>query len=222
MSGDCVEVNTAASADLLYWKAAAMSTTATPVEFAAGDALLLVDLQNDFCPGGSLGVVDGDQVIPVLNAWAAGAHAAHVPIFVTRDWHPPHTTHFHESGGRWPPHCVMQTHGSEFHPDVRLPADVRIVSKGMGETEDAYSAFQARDDTGALLEELLQREGTRRVYIGGLATDYCVRDSALDALAKGYRVTVILEGVRAVNLQPDDGARALKEMTDAGALTYGQ
>jgi nicotinamidase/pyrazinamidase len=116
----------------------------------------------------------------------------------------------------------MHTHGSEFHPDLRLPADVRIVSKGMGDSEDAYSAFQARDETGAFLEELLQRTGARHLYVGGLATDYCVRSSALDALEKGYRVTLVLEGMRAVNLKPEDGAHALEEMTDAGALTYGQ
>ena len=114
----------------------------------------------------------------------------------------------------------MHTHGSEFHPDLRLPPSVRIVSKGMGGTEDAYSAFQARDETGALLADLLQQHGVRHLYVGGLATDYCVRSSVLDALAGGYRVTVIVEGVRAVDLQPEDGARALREMAEAGAATH--
>lgn len=195
---------------------------ATPVEFAVGDALLLVDLQNDFCPGGSLEVADGHRVIPVLNAWAAAAHAAQVPIFVTRDWHPTKTSHFKDFGGVWPPHCIMHTRGSEFHPDLRLPPDAQTVSKGMGDTEDAYSAFQARDETGTLLGELLRRRGARHLYVGGLATDYCVRSSVLDALGNGYRVTVIVEGVRAVNLQPEDGTRALQAMTDAGAATRGQ
>jgi nicotinamidase/pyrazinamidase len=199
-----------------------MSTTSIRVEFVAGDALLLVDLQNDFCPGGSLAIPDGHLVMSVLNAWAAAAHAARVPIFVTRDWHPARTTHFKEFGGIWPAHCVMQTRGSEFHPDLRLPPDSRIVSKGMGDTEDAYSAFQARDETGMLLGELLDRHRVQHLYVGGLATDYCVRSSVLDALAKGFRVTVIVDGVRAVNLQPDDGARALREMTDAGAAIYRQ
>jgi nicotinamidase/pyrazinamidase len=199
-----------------------MSTIATSVEFEAGDALLLVDLQNDFCPGGSLAIADGHLVMPVLSAWAAAARAAGVPIFVTRDWHPARTTHFKEFGGIWPAHCVMHTHGAEFHPDLRLPPDVRIVSKGMGDTEDAYSAFQARDETGMLLGELLERHGVRHLYVGGLATDYCVRSSVLDALAKGFRVTLIVEGIRAVNLQPDDGARALQELTDAGAATHSQ
>jgi nicotinamidase/pyrazinamidase len=198
-----------------------MSMTAPSIEFAAGDALLLVDLQNDFCPGGSLEVANGHHVIPILNAWAAAAHAAQVPIFVTRDWHPAQTTHFKEFGGVWPPHCVMHTHGSEFHPDLRLPPSVRIVSKGMGDTEDAYSAFQARDDRGALLGDLLEQHAARHLYVGGLATDYCVRSSVLDALAGGYRVTVIVEGIRAVDLQPNDGAHALQEMAAAGAATHG-
>jgi nicotinamidase/pyrazinamidase len=195
---------------------------ATPVEFEAGDALLLVDLQNDFCPGGSLGVADGHRVMPVLNAWAAAAHAAHVPVFATRDLHPATTTHFKAFGGVWPPHCIMDTRGSEFHPELRLPADVRVLSKGMGDTEDAYSAFQARDETGRSLGELLERDGVRHLYVGGLATDYCVRSSVLDALGNGYRVTLIVNGVRAVNLQPEDGARALQEMVDAGAATHGR
>jgi nicotinamidase/pyrazinamidase len=194
---------------------------ATPAAFAAGDALLLVDPQVDFCPGGSLGVADGDRVMPILSDWAAAASAAHAPIFVGRDWHPPHTTHFKEFGGVWPPHCVMHTHGAEFHPDLHLPAEVTVVSKGMGEAEDAYSAFQARDEVGTPLRTLLERRGVRHLYIAGLATDYCVRSSALDALTHGYRVTLIREGMRAVNLQPDDGERALQEMQSAGARVHG-
>jgi nicotinamidase/pyrazinamidase len=199
-----------------------MSTPATPAEFAAGDALLLVDLQNDFCPGGTLSVADGHRVMPVLNAWAAAAYSAHVPIFVTRDWHPPRTTHFKEFGGVWPPHCVMHTHGAEFHADLRLPTGVTIVSKGMRQDEDAYSAFQARDEMDTPLGDLLRQRGVRHVYVGGLATDYCVRSSALDALAGGYAVTLIVDGIRAVNLRPDDGEHALQEMVAAGADTRGR
>src|SRR5215216_3660675 len=110
------------------------------------DALLLVDPQNDFCPGGSLAVPDGDHVMPVLNEWAVAAVRAGVPVFVSRDWHPPRTTHFKEFGGVWPPHCIAGTRGAEFHPDLRLPKNAFVVSKGMGEAEDAYSAFQARDE----------------------------------------------------------------------------
>jgi nicotinamidase/pyrazinamidase len=181
-----------------------------------GDALLLVDPQNDFCPGGSLPVPDGDAVMPVLNQWADAAHAAGVPIFISRDWHPPRTTHFTSFGGIWPPHCVMDTPGAEFHADLRIPSEATLISKGMGEAEDAYSAFQARDDSGALLGELLRRDGVHHLYVMGLATDYCVKASAIGGLDAGLKVTVVPAGMRAVNLQPHDGDTALGEMRQAG------
>jgi nicotinamidase/pyrazinamidase len=187
-----------------------------PPSFRAGDGLLLVDPQNDFCPGGSLAVAEGDQVMPVLSAWAEAAARAGVPIFASRDWHPPKTTHFKEYGGVWPPHCVMGTRGAEFHPDLKLPAGVTVVSKGMGETEDAYSAFQARDDSGTPLRTLLDQRGVKHLYVGGLATDYCVKSSVLDAVENGFRVSLIPNGVRAVNLQPTDGEQALAAMQAAG------
>jgi nicotinamidase/pyrazinamidase len=185
--------------------------------FQRGDALLLVDPQNDFCPGGSLAVPEGDQVMPVLNDWAQAAQEAGVPIFVSRDWHPPHTTHFQSGGGVWPVHCVAGTPGAEFHPKLRVPATAIVVSKGMGATEDAYSAFQARDEAGTPLPELLQRHDVRRLYVMGLATDYCVKASALAGLASGLEVVVVPEGIRAVNLEPEDGPRAIDEMRAAGA-----
>ena len=188
-----------------------------PPTFEAGDCLLLADPQNDFCPGGSLAVAGGDKIMPVLSDWAEAAARSRVPIFVSRDWHPVRTTHFKEFGGIWPPHCVMGTHGAEFHPDFRLPASSTVISKGMGETEDAYSAFQARDEAGVPLADLLARDAVRHIYIGGLATDYCVRSSVLDALSNGLRVTLIADGMRAVNLQPTDGERARTEMLAAGA-----
>jgi nicotinamidase/pyrazinamidase len=181
-----------------------------------GDALLLVDPQNDFCPGGSLPVPDGDAVMPVLNRWADVARAAGVPIFVSRDWHPQRTTHFKEFGGVWPPHCVMGTRGAEFHPELRVPPEATVISKGMGEAEDAYSAFQARDDAGALLAELLRRRSVRRLYVMGLATDYCVKASAVGGIEAGLHVTVVPDGMRAVNLQPNDGDQAVAEMRQAG------
>jgi len=185
--------------------------------FQVGDALLLVDPQNDFCPGGSLPVADGDAVMPVLNAWAAAAERAGVPIFISRDWHPRSTTHFKERGGVWPPHCVMGSHGAEFHPGLHLPADVVIVSKGMGETEDAYSAFQARDDSNTSFAALLKARNVSHLYVAGLATDYCVKSTALDALDLGLRITLVQDGMRAVNLQPTDGEQALTEMRARGA-----
>jgi len=191
-----------------------------PPPFEPGDGLLLVDPQIDFCPGGSLPVADGDRVMPVLNAWGTAAEHAGIPIFVSRDWHPAKTTHFKEFGGVWPPHCVMGTRGAEFHLDLHLPARATVVSKGMGEREDAYSAFQARDESGTLLAALLAEKNVRHLYIGGLATDYCVRSSTLDALADGLRVTLVADGMRAVNLQPTDGDKALAEMRAAGADEY--
>ena len=189
----------------------------TPPSFQVGDGLLLVDPQNDFCPGGSLAVAEGDAVMPVLNAWAIAAQHAGVPIFVSRDWHPPRTTHFKDYGGVWPAHCVMNTRGAEFHPDLRLPAEAVIVSKGMGETEDAYSAFQARNESDVPLAALLNARDVNHLYIAGLATDYCVKSSAVDGLDQGFRVTLVLDGVRAVNLQPSDGEQALAEMRARGA-----
>jgi nicotinamidase/pyrazinamidase len=189
-------------------------------EFRQGDALLLVDPQNDFCPGGSLAVQEGDQVMAVLSEWAAAAERAGVPIFVSRDWHPPRTTHFKEFGGVWPPHCVAGTRGAEFHPHLRLPREAIVVSKGMGETEDAYSAFQARDERETPLAELLKLRQVDHVYVMGLATDYCVKASALSGLEQGFRVTLIAEGIRAVNLQPDDGVQALNAMREAGVNVF--
>ena len=189
----------------------------SPPAFRAGDGLLIVDPQNDFCPGGSLGVAEGDAVMPVLSAWADAAERAGAPVFVSRDWHPATTTHFKEYGGVWPPHCVMNTPGAEFHPDLKLPASVRIVSKGMGETEDAYSAFQARDEAGRPLKNLLDESGIRHVYVGGLATDYCVKSTVLDALEQGFKVTLIPDAIRAVNLNPSDGQFAIQDMRTAGA-----
>ena len=192
-----------------------------PPSFQVGDGLLLVDPQNDFCPGGSLAVADGDAVIPVLNEWATAAQHAGVPIFVSRDWHPPRTTHFKDYGGVWPAHCVMGTRGADFHPDLRLPADAVVVSKGMGEAEDAYSAFQARNESETLLGALLQERQVKHLFVGGLATDYCVKSSVLDGLEQGLGVTLISEGIRAVNLQPTDGEQALAEMRARGATLSG-
>jgi nicotinamidase/pyrazinamidase len=155
--------------------------------------------------------------MPVLNEWITAAERAGVPIFVSRDWHPARTTHFKDYGGVWPAHCVMGTRGAEFHPDLHLTSDAIVVSKGMGETEDAYSAFAARDDSNILLGALLKARNVNHLYIAGLATDYCVKNSALDALNSHLGVTLVPEGMRAVNLQPTDGEQALTEMRARGA-----
>lgn len=182
-------------------------------------ALLVVDVQNDFCPGGSLGVSGGDQVVPVLNEYARRFHQEGSPVIATRDWHPPKTRHFQEQGGPWPPHCVQGTPGARFHPDLRLPPGATVVSKGMDPNEDSYSAFDARTETNQPLPEHLRALGVDELYIGGLATDYCVRATALDALSQGFQVTVLTDAVRGVDVNPGDSDRALREVVEAGART---
>lgn len=181
-------------------------------------ALLLVDVQNDFCPGGSLAVPEGDRVVPVLNQWTHAFVAAGRPVFASRDWHPADSVHFAAGGGPWPPHCVQASQGADFHSDLHLPDAVEVVSKGMDPAESGgYSAFEAIDAAGATLEERLRQAGVRHLYVGGLATDYCVRASVLDARRAGLAVTVIGDAVRGVEVNPGDSARALEEMKAAGA-----
>jgi nicotinamidase/pyrazinamidase len=181
------------------------------------DALVVVDLQNDFCPGGALGVDDGHAIVPILNQYLAQFERAGAPVFLTRDWHPPVTGHFQAYGGVWPPHCVQNTPGAAFHPDLSAPAEAVIVSKGIDPDQDAYSAFQAEDHSGRSLVALLAERGVRRLFVGGLATDYCVRATALDALREGFEVVVLTDAIGAVDLAPGDGARAIEEMQGAGA-----
>jgi nicotinamidase/pyrazinamidase len=180
-------------------------------------ALIVVDVQNDFCPGGSLAVAEGDAVVPVLNEYMARAADAGVPIFASRDWHPEHTRHFVAEGGPWPPHCVQGTHGAEFHPDLRLPLGAVVVSKGMSGEDQGYSALEAVQPDGRPLLDVLRALGVQHVYVGGLATDYCVRMTVLDALKAGFATSVLIDAVRAVDVQPGDGERALNEMLAAGA-----
>lgn len=181
------------------------------------DALIVVDVQNDFCPGGSLGVKNGDQIVPLLNRYMEKFSAARLPVIVTRDWHPRKTSHFKEYGGVWPVHCVQGTEGAAFHRDLKLPPDAIVVSKGTAADEDSYSAFHGKSDAGIALADLLQQLGVERIFVGGLATDYCVRYTALDALKQGFDVIVLGDAVRGVNLQPDDSEKALAEAGEAGA-----
>ena len=179
----------------------------------AGDALLIVDVQNDFCPGGALAVPQGDAVVPVLNRWIAEAEAGRVPVFASRDWHPENHISFKQRGGPWPPHCVQGTPGAAFHPGLRLPRNVEIVSKAENPDEDSYSAFG-----GTNLADRLRRAGVKSIWIGGLAEDYCVRATALDAINQGFKVHLISGATRAVNVHPGDGERALEEVRRAGGL----
>lgn len=200
-----------------------------PVEYALSDglltepamlndaALVIVDMQNDFLPGGSLPVPGGDEIIATLNQYIRAFDAAGAPILATRDWHPAKTTHFQNQGGAWPVHCVQGTHGAELHKDLDLPAGTVIISKGMGATEDAYSGFQGIDDAGAPMAETLRDRGVRHLYIGGVATDYCTVATVLAALDAGFETTVLLDTIRGINVKPGDIEKAIADMVRHGA-----
>jgi nicotinamidase/pyrazinamidase len=181
------------------------------------DALIVVDVQNDFCPGGSLAVPDGDAVISVLNEYLSRAADAGIPIFASRDWHPEHTRHFAAEGGPWQPHCIQGTPGAEFHPALRLPPSAVVASKGMSAEDQGYSALEAVLPDGQSLVDALRARGVQHVYVGGLATDYCVRATVLDALKGDFTTSVLVDASRPVDVQPGDGERALNEMLAAGA-----
>ena len=174
-------------------------------------ALIVVDVQNDFCPGGSLAVPHGDDVIPPLNKLMQEFLENGEPVFKTRDWHPAKTKHFKDFGGTWPVHCVQKTKGAEFHPELLDCKHCRIISKGLGD-EDSYSGFDRTD-----LAQQLRRLGVKEIWVGGLATDYCVKNTVLDGLKEGFRVKALKEAMRPVEINPGDGQRALEEMRAAGA-----
>ena len=174
-------------------------------------ALIVVDVQNDFCPGGSLAVAQGDEVVAPLNKLIEEFLKRGEPVFKSRDWHPDKTKHFAAYGGTWPVHCVQNTKGAEFYPDLIDNMHIRVVSKGLGD-EDQYSAFDGTD-----LNLQLQRLGIEEVWVGGLATDYCVKNTVLDALKEGFRVKALEDAMRAVEVNPGDGERAIAEMREAGA-----
>ncbi len=182
-------------------------------------ALIIVDVQNDFCPGGALAVADGDQIVEPLNRYIARFSEAGLPIYVSRDWHPEKTTHFKAFGGPWPAHCVQGTHGAEFHSGLKLGSEATIISKGTAPDSDGYSAFDALDGAGVGLADLLHRAGVTRIYVGGLATDYCVKQTVLDGRQRGFDVLLLKDAVRGVELNPGDSACALQQMLDAGTQT---
>jgi len=179
-------------------------------------ALLIVDPQNDFCPGGALPVPEGDEVMPVLNDALRVARERGWPVFVSRDWHPPETTHFAANGGRWPVHCVQGTEGADFHPALALSPSATVVTKGTSRSDDGYSAFEGATPEGRPLADALRESGVERLVVGGLATDYCVRASALDALKLGFGVEVMLDAVRGIDAAPGDVERTLEEIRRAG------
>jgi nicotinamidase/pyrazinamidase len=177
-----------------------------------GDVLIMVDVQNDFLPGGALEVAQSDEVIEPLNRASGLFHQHGLPVFATRDWHPRDHCSFLAQGGPWPPHCIQDTPGAEFSEALQLPRETIVLSKGTLQDRDTYSDFQETE-----LHELLQRLGVKRLFVGGLATDYCIVNTVKDGLANGYEVYVLSDAIRAVNLKPGDGQRAIEEMRSKGA-----
>ena len=183
------------------------------VELGRHDAVLIVDVQVDYLPGGNLGVRRGDEVVPALNRYVAAAGRKSLPVFASRDWHPQNHCSFRARGGPWPEHCVAGTPGAAFAPGLELPLDAVVISKATTQEADAYSAFQGTD-----LAQRLRALGVTRLLVGGLATDYCVVNTVLDARKAGFEVLLLADAIRAVEVKPGDGERAEREMRSAGAV----
>ena len=184
-----------------------------PTTLLPQDALVIIDLQHDFLPGGALAVAGSDALIPVCNDYVARFARRRLPVYATRDWHPANHGSFRVNGGPWPVHCVQGTPGAEFPSALRLPADVRLVSKGTAPDDLSYSEFEHTDFAAQL-----HRDGVTRLFIGGLATDYCVRHTVGDARRAGFEVCLLMDAIGAVNLRPEDGPEAVAEMLRLGAL----
>jgi len=182
------------------------------VRIQSGDALMIVDMQNDFLPGGNLAVPAGDQALPAVNRCITLFNAHKLPVFATRDWHPLNHCSFTSYGGSWPPHCVAGTNGAAFPDKLKLQDHAIIVSKATRRDQDAYSGFQGTD-----MHERLQSLGIKRLFVGGLATDYCVLNTVMDALKLGYGVMLLTDAIHAVNLKPCDGEHAVAGMISTGA-----
>jgi nicotinamidase/pyrazinamidase len=180
-------------------------------------ALLVVDVQVDFCPGGALPAQNGERIIPAVNRYLAEARGLGVPVYASRDWHPAVTTHFTAYGGEWPPHCVQNTHGAHFHPDLQLPPDTIVISKGQDPEHPGYSAFDGRTPDGRTLLSDLRGRGIHVVNVAGLTAEYCVKQTVLDALKAGLRTVVLSDAIAGINARPGDADRALADMKEAGA-----
>ena len=190
-----------------------MPSDVQAIALQAGDALVIVDVQSDFLPGGSLAVPRGDEVIGVLNSYLAVFQRSGLPVVATRDWHPGDHCSFRQQGGPWPLHCVAGSQGAGFAPQLQLPTDAILISKATQRQSDAYSGFE-----GTALDRLLREAGVGRIFVGGLATDYCVLNTVRDALKLGYQAVLLLDAIRAVDVHAGDGERAIAEMLQAGAL----
>ena len=175
-------------------------------------SLIIVDIQNDFCPGGTLAVKKGDKAIGVLNKYIPYFQAVRAPIFATRDWHPKNHVSFKDRGGPWPSHCVQGSKGADFHPDLKLPYGSTVISKGFLPDQDAYSGFQGTD-----LEARLRERGIKRTFAGGLATDYCVKHTVLDSLKCGFETFLLTDAIQGVEVRRGDSKNAIEEMVKAGA-----
>jgi nicotinamidase/pyrazinamidase len=185
-------------------------------------ALIVVDVQRDFCPGGALPAASGHRILPALNRHITEAHAMGMPVYASRDWHPVVTKHFKAYGGEWPPHCIQGSAGAEFHPDLMLPADAIVISKGEDPERPGYSAFDGRTAEGASLLADLQHRHIDSVFVAGLTTEYCVKQTVLDARHAGLRVTVLVDAIGSIDQHPGDADRALADMANGGAeLTSG-
>ena len=176
------------------------------------DALIIVDVQNDFVPGGALPVPEGDQVVPLLNEYIKLFKKAKASILATRDWHPPNHISFKAQGGPWRPHCIQNTTGAKFHPDLKLPRNTIVVSKAMNPLKENYSGFESPK-----LANSLQKQGVTRVFVGGLATDYCVKNTVLDAFKLGFETVLLVDGVAGINAEPGDSEKAIDKMVETGA-----
>jgi len=176
-------------------------------------ALILVDIQNDFCPGGALAVNEGDEIVPIVNRLIP-----EFPLVIsTQDWHPANHISFKERGGPWPPHCVQGTHGAELHRDLETGTVEHYFRKASSPDKDDYSEFEGKDNQGRSLDEVLKSHGVRKLYVVGLATDYCVLETVLDGIKYGYEVCAVTDAMRAVNVNPDDEEEALQKMAGRGA-----
>lgn len=184
----------------------------SPIRLKQGDALIVVDVQKDFLPGGALAVAGGDKIIPVVNAYTERFIRSHLPVFATRDWHPSHHRSFAAQGGPWPVHCVAGSKGAEFAPGLLLPDTVVIVSTGDTAEAEGYSAFE-----NPKLESRLNNASIQRLFVCGIATDYCVLQTVRDALRLGYKVFLLHDALAAVNTHPQDGLEAERIMADEGA-----
>lgn len=192
----------------------------TRARVSVGDhrrALLVVDVQRDFCPSGALPAPGGDRIVPAINAYLAQAQELAMPIYASRDWHPAVTTHFKPYGGPWPPHCVQGSVGAEFHPRLELPASAIVISKGTDPERPGYSAFDGHTPDGQSFLSELRHRHVDRLYITGLTTEYCVKQTTLDALRAGLHVTILTDAIAGIDAHAGDADRALSEMAHAGA-----